>query len=90
MFNNQYLMNARIRDIHFAAWEYYEETYKAAGLEVKYDANRDNNQKLMITANFTKLASFHYEGNLLISYPGRTILADFNFALESKQNTLKS
>ncbi|KYB29704.1 hypothetical protein TcasGA2_TC031518 [Tribolium castaneum] len=73
----------QLRDIRFAAWEYNKETYKAAGLELKWDANRDNNQKLVVSGNFTKLASFNYEGNLLIYYPGRTILANFNFELRS-------
>ncbi|KAJ3640007.1 hypothetical protein Zmor_003331 [Zophobas morio] len=79
----------QLRDIHFAVWEHNKETYKAAGLELKWDANRDNNQKLVVSGNFTKLASFNYKGNLLISYPGRTILANFDFLLESGHfNTL--
>lgn len=51
-------------------------------MEVKWDANRDPNQKLAVTVDFTSPASYDYAGNFVVSYPGRTINGVFDFAIK--------
>lgn len=69
----------RYRDIHLAAWGFSKEMRKAAGMEIKWDANRDPNQKLAITVDFTSPKSLDYKGNFILSYPGRTINGALDF-----------
>ncbi|KAK9890371.1 hypothetical protein WA026_010464 [Henosepilachna vigintioctopunctata] len=71
----------QVRDVHFSAWAHNKESYKATGIELKWDANRDPNQKLVVSCNFTKVAPFNYMANLLASYPGRTLLGNYEFVL---------
>lgn len=73
-----------MRDIRFGVWAHNKVSYKAAGIELKWDANRDPNQKLVLSGNFTKVAPFNYLANLLASYPGRTLLGNYEFVLKRK------
>lgn len=72
----------RYRDIHIAAWGFNKETHKAAGLQLKWDANRDPNQKLAVTLDFLNTEPYNYKGNFIISYPGRTINGAFDFLVK--------
>ncbi|XP_045482614.1 uncharacterized protein LOC123686485 [Harmonia axyridis] len=72
----------QMREIEFAAWAHNKVSYKAAGIELKWDANRDPNQKLVLSGNYTKVAPFNYIANLLASYPGRTLLGNYEFVLK--------
>lgn len=74
----------RLRDIEFSMWGFNGETQKALGFDINWDANRDPNQKLFVEANFTKAADFNYNADLIVSYPGRTIIGKYQFLLESK------
>lgn len=76
----------RYRDIHFAAWADAKPAHKAAGFEIKWDANRDNSQKLMVTIDLTKPAHFHYGADLMITYPGKTINGVYSFVLKGLTN----
>lgn len=74
----------RLRDIEFSMWGFNGDTQKALGFDINWDANRDPNQKLFVEANFTKSADFNYNADLIVSYPGRTIIGKYQFLLESK------
>ncbi|KAL3290379.1 hypothetical protein HHI36_023721 [Cryptolaemus montrouzieri] len=71
----------QMRDVHFAAFVHNKEAYKAAGVELKWDANRDPDQKLVFSGNFSRVSSFNYIANILASYPGRTLLGNYEFVL---------
>lgn len=70
-----------MRDVHLAVWARNRLNHQAAGCEIKWDANRDPNQKLAVIVDLTKPAPYHYEGNAILSYPGRTINGVYNFLL---------
>ncbi|KAH1029523.1 hypothetical protein HUJ05_002749, partial [Dendroctonus ponderosae] len=72
----------QIRDVEFSVWIFNEETQRALGFDINWDANRDPNQKLLVVANFTKAADFNYNADLIVSYPGRTIIGKYQFILE--------
>ncbi|KAL1492708.1 hypothetical protein ABEB36_010924 [Hypothenemus hampei] len=72
----------QLRDIEFSVWIFNEELQKALGFDVNWDANRDPNQKLLVAANFSKTADFNYNTDLIVSYPGRTVIGKFEFLLE--------
>ncbi|KRT82860.1 hypothetical protein AMK59_3749 [Oryctes borbonicus] len=69
----------QLRDIHLAMWGHNKEAHKAIGFEIKWDANRDPNQKLVVTAQISNPAPYNYDGNFVIAYPGRTINGLYNF-----------
>lgn len=75
----------RYRDIHIAAWGFNKETHKAAGMQLKWDANRDPNQKLAVTVDFLNLEPYNYKGNFIVSYPGRTINGASDFLVKGKE-----
>lgn len=75
----------RFRDIHIGAWGFNKETHKAAGLQIKWDANRDPNQKLAVTLDFLNPAPYDCKGNFIVSYPGRTINGAFDFLLKGEE-----
>lgn len=79
----------RFRDIHFGAWGYGNEARKAAGMEIKWDANRDPNQKLAVTVDFSSPRPYDYAGNFVVSYPGRTINGLFDFAIKGEGSTIR-
>ncbi|XP_050313934.1 apolipophorins [Anthonomus grandis grandis] len=72
----------QLRDVEFSVWVFNEESQKALGFDINWDANRDPNQKLLVAANFTKAADFNYNADLIVSYPGRTIIGKYEFLLE--------
>lgn len=61
-----------------------DDNNKTLRFNFNWDANRDPNQKLLITANYRKNGDFKYVSDVIMSYPGRTIKADYTFSLESK------
>ncbi|KAF5300365.1 hypothetical protein FQR65_LT00986 [Abscondita terminalis] len=69
----------QFRDIHLELWSHNKEFHKTAGLEMKWDANRDPNQKLIVTVEFRNPELYIYAGNFVISYPGRAINGVFDF-----------
>lgn len=75
----------RYRDIHIAAWGFKKDTHKAAGLQLKWDANRDPNQKLAIAVDFLNPEPYDYKGNFIVSYPGRSISGAFDFLLKGEE-----
>ncbi|XP_030755989.1 uncharacterized protein LOC115882214 [Sitophilus oryzae] len=72
----------QLRDIEFSVWIFNEELEKAMGFDINWDSNRDPNQKLLVAANFTKAADFNYNADLIVSYPGRTIIGKYQFLLQ--------
>ncbi|XP_066155546.1 uncharacterized protein Apoltp [Euwallacea fornicatus] len=72
----------QLRDIEFSVWVFNEEAQKALGFDINWDANRDPSQKLFVAANFTKAEDFNYNADLIVSYPGRTIIGKYQFLLE--------
>lgn len=57
---------------------------KALEFEINWDANRQANQKLMMTAKYKKNAAFDYIANFIITYPGRGIKGDYKFLIDGK------
>ncbi|KAK4871887.1 hypothetical protein RN001_016011 [Aquatica leii] len=72
----------QFRDIHLELWSHNKELHKTAGLEMKWDANRDPNQKLIVTIEFRNPELYNYAGNFVISYPGRAINGVFDFYIK--------
>ena len=62
----------RLRDIHLEIWG-TERFTKDFGIEFKWDANRDPSQKVIFSYIFDKPKAQVYTGNVLISYPDRTL-----------------
>ena len=54
------------------------------GFEVKWDANRDPNQKLIVTVDISNPVPYNYEGNFVVSYPGKTINGLYTFLWDGK------
>lgn len=79
------MVNFRYRDIVVNVYGHNKERIKSAGFEIKYAANRDPNQKVAVTIEFTNPKNLKYAGNLVISYPGRAIMGAFDFILEGKE-----
>lgn len=77
---------SRYRDIAIWCYLFNEDKNKSLGLKFSWDANRDPNQKLLITANYKKNADFNYLADIILSYPGRTVKGDYKFSLESEYN----
>uniref|UniRef100_A0A1Y1LL77 Vitellogenin domain-containing protein n=1 Tax=Photinus pyralis TaxID=7054 RepID=A0A1Y1LL77_PHOPY len=75
----------RFRDVYVELWCDNKELHKTAGFEIKWDANRDPNQKLIVTIEFKNPELYNYGGNLIISYPGRAVNGIFNLSLKSGQ-----
>ncbi|XP_060537065.1 uncharacterized protein LOC132708634 isoform X2 [Cylas formicarius] len=75
----------QLRDIDFSLWIFNEETQKALGFDINWDANRDPNQKLLVGTNFTKSDHLNYNADFIVSYPGRTILGKYEFLLQKGQ-----
>lgn len=55
-------------------------------MEIKWDANRDPNQKLAVTVDLSNPEAYVYGGNFVISYPGRTVNGVFDFAIRGKRH----
>lgn len=63
----------RIRDMNLEVWGIAKRFSKNFGVEFKWDANRDPSQKFVLSYDFDKPRPSFYTGNVLISYPDRTL-----------------
>jgi hypothetical protein len=63
----------RIRDVHIELWGMAKTFSKNAGIEFKWDANRDPSQKFVFSYEFSSPRAKVYAGNVLMSYPERTV-----------------
>lgn len=63
----------RLRDMHLEVWGLAKRFSKNFGVEFKWDANRDPSQKFIMSYDFDKPKAGVYTGNVLISYPDRTL-----------------
>ena len=68
----------RIRDVHFDVWGTSQRFGKVFGIEFKWDANRDPSQKFVFSYEFDKPHERVYTGNVLVSYPDRTLNGHLN------------
>lgn len=66
----------RLRDIHVETWGLAKTFSKNAGIEFKWDANRDPTQKFIFSYEVDQPEEGVYIGNVLMSYPDRTINGD--------------
>jgi hypothetical protein len=73
----------RLRDIHIEMWGLAKTFSKHAGVEFKWDANRDPTQKFIISYDFDSPRAKVYAGNVLMSYPDRTINGDIMISNEA-------
>lgn len=72
----------RIRDIHLEVWGIAEKFGKNFGIEFKWDANRDPSQKFILSYDFDRPKPKVFTGNVLISYPDRTLNGKIDFSNE--------
>ncbi|KAH8412988.1 hypothetical protein KR009_007324, partial [Drosophila setifemur] len=68
----------KIRDVHIKVGLLNIEKRKELSLELKWDANRDPSQRLGLLAEYNNPGTKHYDGNLMVTYPERTINFGFN------------
>nr|CAD7196632.1 unnamed protein product [Timema douglasi] len=61
------------RDIHIALRDLNKPNQKEAGIEIKWDANRDPGQKFAASVAFARRAPWNYDTGFMVSYPGRTV-----------------
>ena len=55
---------------------------KEAGVEIKWDANRDPGQKFAAGFQFANPERLNYSGSVLLSYPGRVVKGNFHLSLK--------
>ncbi|XP_055713060.1 uncharacterized protein LOC129807664 isoform X2 [Phlebotomus papatasi] len=72
----------KFRDIHVILRCLNNEQKKEAGIEVKWDANRDPTQKLAIFGEFNTPKTKFYDGRFVIAYPERTFSGTFDYRNE--------
>lgn len=72
------------RDIHINIGLLFFEQRKELSFDLKWDANRDPAQRLAFLAEFNNTEDKRYYGNLMITYPDRTI----NFACDLRSGSL--
>ncbi|XP_069692884.1 uncharacterized protein Apoltp isoform X2 [Periplaneta americana] len=70
------------RDIHIALKGMNQDGRKEAGIEIKWDANRDPGQKFAAAVEFANPEKFNYSGAFLLAYPGRTVKGNFHLAIK--------
>lgn len=70
----------RIRDVHLDIWGTSQRFSKVFGIELKWDANRDPSQKFIVSYEFDKPHELVYTGNVLVSYPDRTLNGNLNIS----------
>lgn len=63
----------RVRDLNLEIWGIAQRFSRNFGFELKWDANRDPSQKLILSYEFDAPKPKVYIGNVLISYPDRTL-----------------
>ncbi|EDW76449.2 uncharacterized protein Dwil_GK14654 [Drosophila willistoni] len=68
----------KIRDVHIKLGLLNIETRKELSLELKWDANRDPTQRLGLLIEYNNPGTKHYDGNVMLTYPERTINCGFN------------
>ncbi|XP_016937028.3 uncharacterized protein Apoltp [Drosophila suzukii] len=68
----------KIRDVHIKVGLLNVDKRKELSLELKWDANRDPSQRLGLLAEYNCPGSKHYDGNVMVTYPERTINFGFN------------
>lgn len=69
---------SRLRDVHVKIGLLNIDKRKELSLELKWDANRDPTQRLGLLLEYNSPGNKHYDGNLMITYPERTINCGFN------------
>lgn len=63
----------RVRDMYLEIWGTAKRFSKNFGVEFKWDANRDPSQKFILSYDFDIPKEKVYTGNVLMSYPDRTL-----------------
>ncbi|KAF6216312.1 hypothetical protein GE061_000653 [Apolygus lucorum] len=65
----------RFRDVHITVHGIINMTLLDAGLDLKWDANRDPSQKLIVILNSKSYGKINHDGKCIIEYPGKIITA---------------
>ncbi|XP_034669576.1 uncharacterized protein LOC117902369 [Drosophila subobscura] len=68
----------KIRDVHIKVGLLNVEKRKELSLELKWDANRDPSQRLGLLVEYNNPGTKHFDGNVMVTYPERTINFGFN------------
>lgn len=70
-----------MRDIHLVMRGMTKEARKELGIEIKWDVNRDPDQKLVVSVEFANPEAYNYNGNFLVAWPGRSVNGKFDFKI---------
>lgn len=70
----------RMRDVHVELWGLAKTFSKNVGIEFKWDANRDPTQRFIFSYEVDKPEEDVYVGNILMSYPERTVNGDVHIS----------
>lgn len=70
----------KYRDVALVLKGIATDTKSEAGIEVKWDANRDPTQRLIVSLEFNTPTIRNYEGKLLVSYPDRAFSGIFDLS----------
>ncbi|XP_064556915.1 uncharacterized protein Apoltp [Drosophila montana] len=68
----------KIRDVHIKLGLLNIDKRKELSLELKWDANRDPSERLGLLVEYNNPGNKHYDGNVMVTYPERTINCGFN------------
>ncbi|XP_053697453.1 uncharacterized protein LOC128744450 [Sabethes cyaneus] len=68
----------KLRDISVTLKGYTTDVKREVGVEVKWDANRDPTQKLVISGEISTPKYRIYNGQFIVSYPNRTVSGIFD------------
>lgn len=70
-----------VRDIEIVLRGHSTSIRKETGIEIKWDANRDDTQKLVLTAEFNTPRYKVFDGGFTFSYPERTFSGSFDLSI---------
>ncbi|TDG46759.1 hypothetical protein AWZ03_006806 [Drosophila navojoa] len=68
----------KLRDVHIKLGLLNIDKRKEVSLELKWDANRDPSERLGLLMEYNNPGNKHYDGNVMITYPERTINCGFS------------
>ncbi|XP_054743946.1 uncharacterized protein LOC129248428 [Anastrepha obliqua] len=68
----------KLRDIYIKSSVTYLDTHRELSLELDWDRNRDPSQRLVLLAAYKMPSNNKHNGQILITYPYRTVSCSFN------------
>lgn len=78
----------RYRDVHIILSGINQLLLKEAGVEIKWDANRDPGQRFAANIRFQHPQTLEYLADVLVSYPGRKLVGSALFSVQGNWKPL--